>query len=168
MQTAPIAICSKILESVQSLTLSQSSFSLLLKAPPGDDTIRDELTKSEREGTNTANGFVLFAMDSAVISFAVVVGTVVISVIFNVVVEIPISGLLSGYNIIGSVDIGCRSGNVVVVELFVVVVVVVLVVVVVDVVVRGNVVVVCFMVVCLLAIVGLGVVVFVERAVVVA
>ena len=165
MQTAPIAICSKIFESVQSLILSQSSFSLLFKAPPGDDTIRDELTKSEREGTNAANGFVLFAMDSAVISFAVVVGTVVISVIFNVVVEIPISGLLSGYNIIGSVDIGCRSGNVVVVELFVVVVVVV---VVVDVVVRGNVVVVCFMVVCLLAIVGLGVVVVVVRVVVVA
>ena len=87
MQTAPIAICSKISESAQSLALSQSSFSILLTTPSG---VVDEFTKSEREGTvaKAANGVVLFAMDSAVISFAVVV--VVDSVVTSTVDDISI------------------------------------------------------------------------------
>ena len=92
MQTAPIAICSKISESAQSLTLSQSSFSVVLRTPSGGV---EEFTKSEREGiaAKVANGFVLFAMDSAVISFAFVEVLVVDSVVLNVVVEISIFGL---------------------------------------------------------------------------
>ena len=91
MQTAPIAICSKISES-QSLTLFQSSFSVVLITPSGGV---DEFTTSEREGiaAKAANGFVLLAMDSAVISFAFVEVVVVDSVVLNVVVEISIFGL---------------------------------------------------------------------------